>query len=53
MSKSTKALRLNFDDDYDDNEETTQEKKKRQKLQERRLAKFEKSWQQEDAIDNV
>jgi len=52
MSKSIKR----FPDDYADlyyevvDDETPAEMKKKQKLKERRLAKFEKMWKQEDDI---
>jgi hypothetical protein len=51
MSKSTKIHPHDFDDDYEEEDvETPAEIKKRQKLQERRNAKFDKIWDQEDII---
>jgi hypothetical protein len=51
MSKSTKRLPHNFDDDFENvDEETPVEMNKKQKLKERRLAKFDKIWKQDDEI---
>ncbi len=51
MSKSIKIHSRDFDEE-DDEEESPTERKKREKLQNRRLAKFEKVWHQEDIIDS-